>query len=421
MKLKDGRYGGKLHEVHSPSGLSARSSEGETQASITPEAVRDELERVLASREFRASRRCQDFLRYVVEAVLTGTSDSLKERTIGIDVFGRPSSYETGEDATVRVKAGEVRKRLNLYYSANPTGTLMIDLPVGTYVPEFHTAAPQKVAREVASGSDAAAAASTAHSRWFWWTAGAVLALLAAGLVVGYRVRVDHGPTSAGFQGFWSPVLNEQRPVSLCAVVVPVYSRMTEPGPGEKSKPEDFQLVPDQFVAVGDLSSLLKLSEMFQRLGHPYQLRVGSDVTFRDVLSSPAVLVGFSYTKWDEVSRGFRYFIDMDRRPITILDNGKPTQWSLATHPDDPKIAEDYAIVSRVFDSDTHNILIQISGISHYGTEAATEFVTNPTLLEEAMRGAAPGWQKKNVQIVLHVKIIGKTPGVPSVVATHIW
>ncbi len=84
---------------------------------MTEEQVREELSRVLACHEFRASKRSQDFLRYVVENTLQGHGDMLKERTIGIEVFGRPTSYDPSDDATVRVKAGEVRKRLGLYYS----------------------------------------------------------------------------------------------------------------------------------------------------------------------------------------------------------------------------------------------------------------------------------------------------------------
>ena len=64
--------------------------------------------------------------------------DSLKERSIGIDLFGRDSSYEPSSDATVRVRANEVRKRLSSYY-ASPDGSseLRIDLPTGSYVPRF--------------------------------------------------------------------------------------------------------------------------------------------------------------------------------------------------------------------------------------------------------------------------------------------
>src|SRR5215467_11048626 len=105
---------------------------------LTEERIREEMARVLASHEFRTSKRSQDFLRYVVEHTLNGQSDMLKERTIGIDVFGRSTSYDPSDDATVRVKAGEVRKRLGLYYSDQGAhDPIRIELPSGTYVPEF--------------------------------------------------------------------------------------------------------------------------------------------------------------------------------------------------------------------------------------------------------------------------------------------
>src|SRR5215831_16114020 len=105
---------------------------------VTEEQIRQELDRVLASHEFRASKRSQDFLRYVTENTLRGHADMLKERTIGIEVFGRSTGYEPSDDATVRVKAGEVRKRLGIYYSGEGSqDPVRIDLPPGTYIPEF--------------------------------------------------------------------------------------------------------------------------------------------------------------------------------------------------------------------------------------------------------------------------------------------
>jgi len=111
---------------------------------ITPDLVREELERVLASHEFRSSKRSQEFLRYVIENTLGGHGDLLKERSIGIDVFGRSADYDPSDDATVRVKAGEVRKRLGLYYAAEGAqDPLRIELPFGTYVPEFRPRPPE--------------------------------------------------------------------------------------------------------------------------------------------------------------------------------------------------------------------------------------------------------------------------------------
>ena len=106
--------------------------------SVSEDVVREELNRVLASHEFRASKRSQDFLRFIVEQTLTGHTEMLKERTIGVEVFDKPASYDPSDDATVRVKAGEVRKRLGLYYAENSArSAVRIDLPLGSYVPEF--------------------------------------------------------------------------------------------------------------------------------------------------------------------------------------------------------------------------------------------------------------------------------------------
>src|SRR5215467_6549074 len=115
------------------------------------EQIRQELDRVLASHEFRSSKRSQEFLRYVVEHALSGQGEMLKERTIGIEVFGRPTSYDPSDDATVRVKAGEVRKRLGLYYSSEGAhDPVRIEMPAGTYVPEFHAAAVVVIAPAIA-------------------------------------------------------------------------------------------------------------------------------------------------------------------------------------------------------------------------------------------------------------------------------
>ena len=104
-----------------------------------------------------------------------------------------------------------------------------------------------------------------------------------------------------------------------------------------------------------------------------------------------------------------------------ITDNGKPTPWTIANLPADRRTNEDYAIVSRVFHPDTHAMLVEIAGITQYGTEAAAELVTNPDLLAEAVNGAPADWQKKNLQLVLHVKVIAGTPSSPKVIGAYYW
>ena len=101
-------------------------------------AVRTELEAMLLTPIFVQSGRCKRFLNYIVEQTLLGYASQLKERTIGINVFERANDYDTGDDSIVRVTANEVRKRIGQFYQESPQSHLVqIDLPRGSYVPEF--------------------------------------------------------------------------------------------------------------------------------------------------------------------------------------------------------------------------------------------------------------------------------------------
>jgi len=100
--------------------------------------VRDHLRDVTASSAFAASKRTQDFLQLIVEHALEGEVESLRERMIGAEMFGRPVDYDTGSDSVVRVKATEGRKRLAKYYlENNGYHAVRIELPSGSYVPRF--------------------------------------------------------------------------------------------------------------------------------------------------------------------------------------------------------------------------------------------------------------------------------------------
>ncbi len=380
---------------------------------VPDELVRQELARILSSHEFHSSKRSQDFIRYVVEHTLEGRADILKERTIGIDVFGRSTSYEPSDDATVRVKAGEVRKRLGLYYAGQgASDPVRIELPGGTYVPEFRWSEQPPEKPEISVQPQVKFPQRQKPTRWIVAAAIMVALFIAAGAWI-VRAR-----SLSMLEQFWSPVLSVRLPVAICAAYVPVYGLN---GPAaDATRPENFVLLTDQFVGGGDLLATARLSAMLTRMQHPYTLKIGNDVSFKDLRSGPAILVGYSYTRWKEISRPLRYFIEVSTTRAGITDNGKPTAWAIANLPADRRTNEDYAIVTRVFHPDTHAMLVEIAGITQYGTEGAAEFVTNPDLLAEGLR-AAGDWQNKNLQIVLHVKVIAGTPSSPTVVGTYVW
>lgn len=101
-------------------------------------ALERHLEEIIEGAAFKSSHRSALFLRHVVDRAIAGQFESLKERTIGMELFGRSPSYATGEDAIVRVTASDVRKRLQQHYSGSYNSSeFRISLPLGSYIPEI--------------------------------------------------------------------------------------------------------------------------------------------------------------------------------------------------------------------------------------------------------------------------------------------
>src|SRR5580658_6507736 len=102
------------------------------------EAVRKELELILASAGFARNERLSRFLRVIVERHLEGRDGDLKESVIGIEVFGRQPGFDAKQDSTVRTEAGRLRARLAQYYAGDGIGDrVIIELPKGGYIPAF--------------------------------------------------------------------------------------------------------------------------------------------------------------------------------------------------------------------------------------------------------------------------------------------
>ncbi len=99
--------------------------------------MQSELHKILRSPPFQSSKRCHDFLEFIVNRTLEGNVDSLTERFLGADLFGRSIDYDTKTDAIVRVRANDVRHRLAEYYSKQKSAPVIISLGTGAYIPEF--------------------------------------------------------------------------------------------------------------------------------------------------------------------------------------------------------------------------------------------------------------------------------------------
>ncbi len=114
------------------------------------EVIQSQLERILGSAHFRYSLRLSRFLSFVVATTLAGKADCIKAYTIATQALGRGTDFDPQNDPIVRVEAGRLRQALTRYYAKDGhDDPVLIDLPRGTYVPNFRTrtsAPPQDIA-----------------------------------------------------------------------------------------------------------------------------------------------------------------------------------------------------------------------------------------------------------------------------------
>jgi len=158
--------------------------------------IREHLQEVLSSPEFATSKRAQEFLRILIEHALADRTESLKERMIGAEMFGRPVDYDTANDAVVRVKATEVRRRLAQFYGSIDEPAVRIELPVGSYVPKFVWSTAHKLsaereplgaAKHESQGAEPERKGSGRTSLGKWMALVAVVAFLIGAVFVGVK------------------------------------------------------------------------------------------------------------------------------------------------------------------------------------------------------------------------------------------
>src|SRR5579864_3478015 len=100
--------------------------------------VTEQLTRILSGKAFRQADRLKRFLSFIVEETLAGRGERLKEFVVGVEVFGKPASFDPRNDPIVRVQARRLRAQLTRYYREEaPDSELLIELPKGGYAPIF--------------------------------------------------------------------------------------------------------------------------------------------------------------------------------------------------------------------------------------------------------------------------------------------
>jgi hypothetical protein len=427
--------------------------------------VQKVLSEILRSTPFHASKQSQQLLQYIVDQSLAGRVESLKERFIGAEVFGRPADYDTNDDPIVRARVAEVRKRLAQFYMGEGSlSAIRIEISPGSYlatfsgvsqsqpdsvkshlkVPEISEIEPEQheipipapPSRSLDSAPRPDTPASIKRSRTWLLLGIAVLAILLGG--VAYTLR----PKSA-IEQFWSLMLDTPKPVLIYtganAVYMPSnelikryeaahplsdlgaqgYEYLIPVTEDQKLGPGDLIELRNEFVTLGDVSANVDVASLLTHFKHTFDLRSGEDVAFGDLRESPTILIGAFNNQLTLQMTGDLPFVFQSG--LTIRDRSNVTrQWHpVYTAPN--KTAVDYALVARLPDSKTEGPLVTIAGITQSGTRAAAEFITSEQQLRELVKSAPKGWKSMNMELVLQTKVVNSIPTNPTVVAIRYW
>ena len=417
------------------------------------EVVLRELQDILASPHFCNSKRYPALLRYIVEKTLAGDADHLKERTLGIEVFERQSSYDTNADTVVRYTAGEVRKRLSLYYHELDRKPLVqISLPAGSYVPEFIH--PQSDLEEFGLPSAPIGRAHPVHdetnpaheidpltfaagpgsalrrfgevnahsgpsilrrrsSRRRWLVAAAILAI--AALAGGWRYHALRARTP--LDDFWAPILRDQ-PEAMVCIGGSVFDQTHVSGVMTAGKDIDYP-----FVSLQSASAIAQLSALLERKGGvATELRTAANTPLSELREHPVVLLGGYNNQWTlRLLQPLRFHFVPVTAGEAIIDATKPG----APLERDPALpyssADDYALVARFRDPTTDSWVVTLAGIGRNGTEAAAHFATSARYMQELRDRVRTDFSNRNVEAVLKVNVIDGKTGAPTILDAYVW
>jgi hypothetical protein len=394
-------------------------------------AIGEQLNRIVASPYFSHSKRLPNFLRFVVEHTLAGDVENIKERTLGIEIFGRDPDYDTASDPIVRVTAAELRKRVAQYYQEYPhSEELRISLPPGSYIPEFRgprngadLGLPEPDTLPLPLPVQPAAPERTVRHRSM---KSLVVVLLVLGMAMAATIFVWQRIHRSAFNEFWQPVFSVSDPVLLCIADQSEYSEIAL---RDAAQPEHQIILKDTLTAVvlDDLGATVKVAGILQANNKPYTLKGEGGTTLDDLRSGPTVFVGAFDNAWTlRLTNSLRYHFanDAGMTHLWIVDSTSPgrTNWSvdrgvqMATNN-----YRDYAILARFSDTITGKPAIVVAGIGRGGTRVAGEFLTDNADLAQLMRLAHAAGDKKNLEVVLSTQIIAGEPGSPKIEAAYFW
>jgi len=421
---------------------------------------------------FKGSPRSGQFLRHIVSEAIAGHFDSLKERVIGVEVFGRSPSYDTGGDSIVRVTASDVRKRLLQHYGREGAhSAYRINLPLGSYVPKITYERPDRALDFVPHGGGPKSEPTDTSHRFQAPLAGAsvsadptpakissrrlprsLIAVTLAtltGLIVAFTLwsRTHQADNRFAFAFPWSTLLNSQHSLQLITsdpniaeiqgftggqISLSDYANHNYIPHPELLTPEENRFC--RIILRGDKASTVdtpiavSIAQLAQIRSKKLDVRAARNIQLSDLQTDDNfVLLGSPRSNpWsnilnDHLDFQFEYDKTLGKE---ILQNVHPhpgEQASFVATAPGWATGQSFAIIAFLQNPDQSGQALILAGENGEGTEAAGKLVTDQARLSEALRKCdiSPGGAPHHFEILLRVNTLAGSPSHVESLACH--
>ena len=412
--------------------------------------------RVIASPQFTRSARLKTFLQYVARCALLDHAEKVTEQQIGIHVFGRPASYNAGDDNIVRSQARFLRTKLAEYFdsAAGQHEAIVLTIPKGSYLPHFAAraeAAPVEIETPAVEVEAPQPSQTTfSGSRKIWVTGGVAILILAAGLMLFLWPREHAQAARPPGAMLWSRIFDVNRQTTIVASDY-IFSMVQEAA--GRTLTLDEYLSADYFSRVSQLNAVSGLDRLFPNIAQRHYtgfenvtsvarllgmkqaqaartvVRFAREMTMREVAAGNLILLGSKQSNpWDalfEDKLNFRFEYQGAAHNINIHNRAPRTGERSEYQPSalDAPSREIYGGIAFLPNLNRESNVLILQGTSMAGLEVALEVLDNTALFKELVRQVGAGRKEGELphfEALIRTRTLNGVAGESAVVASRV-
>jgi hypothetical protein len=385
-------------------------------------------QRIASSEIFARSEFLPKFLLYICDRQLSGRTHEITEQQIGERVFGRPAGYSPGEDNIVRNYAGQLRKRLEVYYErVGKEDAVCISIPRGGYVPVFQPRNPIGETSQPSTGPvqplpaepkpveplsfSPSPTATSSNRNWLMFALGvAVCTLVFATALLAYRAQA-HGPRYSTSHLLWSSLFSSnqdtfivpadsglgilqnltEEPAALADYANGKYLSSVHSREMDDGNLDDLRT--QRYTSIADLTITARLARLPEVIPDRFVMRYARDLRMDDLRNGNAILLGAIHTDpWVSLLQqhlNFQFVCEkhVNQCRIVNLHPAAGEQQTYASPATDPS-KQTFAVIAFIPNLSRSGHLLLIGGLNMAGTQAAADMLLDSENIQPILQKA---------------------------------